>query len=95
MIEWKEAYHLLYELEVHISSVFRVFSYHDKRDTLDKDVVEVLDNLQELVNLFNNMNCIQEWQKNPIALLDICNAYTIIEVHHKADTYRSAYGYTK
>ncbi len=75
MIEWKEAFHLLYELQVHISSVFRVFNYRDKRDTLDKDVVEVFDNLQELVNLFNNMNCIDGWRENPIAFLDICNAY--------------------
>lgn len=75
MIEWKEAYHLLYELEVHVSSVFRVFDYHDKRGLLNEDVIEVLDNLQELINLFHKMDCIDEWQKNPIAFLDICNAY--------------------
>lgn len=75
MIEWKEAYHLLYEIEVHISSVFRVFDYHNKRDKLNKDLIEVFDNLQELVNLFHRRDCIDEWQKNPIAFLDICNAY--------------------
>ena len=75
MIEWKEAYHLLYELEVHISSVFRVFSYHDRRDKLNPELVEVLDGLQELINLFHKMDCIHEWQRNPIAFLDICNAY--------------------
>lgn len=75
MIEWKEAYHLLYELEVHVSSVFRVFDYHDKRGFLNEDVIEVLDNLQDLINLFHKMDCIDEWQKNPIAFLDICNAY--------------------
>lgn len=73
MIEWKEAYHLLYELEVHISSVFRAHS--DKMNTPDKDTVEVLNNLQELINLFHKMGCIDEWQRNPIAFLDICNAY--------------------
>ena len=75
MIEWKEAYHLLYELEVHISSVFRVFNYPDKKDVLNEDIVEVLNDLQELNTLFIKKDCIDEWKINPISFLDICNAY--------------------
>ena len=75
MIEWKEAYHLLCELEVHISSVFRVFNYPDKKDVLNEDIVEVLNDLQELNTLFIKKECIDEWKINPISFLDICNAY--------------------
>ena len=75
MIEWKEACNLIYTLEQQTAGVFRVFNYHDKRDALNKDLIEVLDNLQELVNLFIKRDCIDEWQRNPVAFLDICNAF--------------------
>lgn len=75
MIEWKEACHLIYELEVQTSQVFRVFNYPDKKDALNEDIVEVLNDLQELNNLFLKKDCIDEWKINPISFLDICNAY--------------------
>lgn len=75
MIEWKEACHLIYELEVQTAGVFRVFNYPDKKDVLNEDIVEVLDDLQELNNIFLEKSCIDEWKVNPISFLDICNAY--------------------
>lgn len=75
MIEWKEACHLIYELEQQTAFVFRAFNYPDKRDDLNEDLVKVFDDLYELNTLFIKKDCIDEWKINPIAFLDICNAF--------------------
>lgn len=75
MIEWKEACELIYTLEKQTAFVFRAFNYPDKKKELNEDVVKVFDDLYELNTLFIKKDCIDEWQKNPIAFLDICNAY--------------------
>lgn len=75
MIEWKEACELIYTLEKQTAFVFRAFNYPDRRKELNEDVVKVFDDLYELNTLFIKKDCIDEWKINPVAFLDICNAF--------------------
>jgi hypothetical protein len=75
MIEWKEACELIYTLEKQTAFVFRAFNYPDKKDELNEDVKKVFDDLYELNTLFIKKDCIDEWKINPVAFLDICNAF--------------------
>lgn len=75
MIEWKEACELIYTLEKQTAFVFRAFNYPDKKADLNEDIVKVFDDLYELNTLFIKKDCIDEWKINPVAFLDICNAY--------------------
>ena len=74
MIEWKEACELIYTLEKQTAFVFRAFNY-PKNDEMNEDVKKVFDDLYELNTLFIKEDCINEWKVNPIAFLDICNAF--------------------